>query len=389
VVGEDSRLQSSISTRKSKVDDADLKTSFDVLYAKEKPKGEDFLSEIEAKKPLFVCTIATTETGKIAGISAAGKHPEFTDYTPPADAELLLLGRCKCIPGVPVTPDGIPTPALITMSALHLADVPVLVASGGLKVKPQIPFLELGGNPGRDIRSGNAVDNVAEVLARAKLAGEQLAKTVDYLVIGESIPGGTTTALGVLSAMGINAEGKVSSSMPENPHNLKHSAVKEGLAAAGEQFGSLAKNAFRAVSCVGDPMMPAFAGLVIGAATEIPVLMAGGTQMTAVLAVINALNPDVLCNVAIGTTRWVARDATSDICGIVSQIADVPILAADLDFSGSRFDGLKAYERGIVKEGVGAGGASIAAMAATAGAVTKDMLFREIEHNYAILMGAE
>jgi uncharacterized protein (TIGR00303 family) len=212
---------------------------------------------------------------------------------------------------------------------------------------------------------------------------------VDYLVIGESIPGGTTTALGVLSAMGINAEGKVSSSMPENPHNLKHSAVKEGLAAAGEQFGSLAKNAFRAVSCVGDPMMPAFAGLVIGAATEIPVLMAGGTQMTAVLAVINALNPDVLCNVAIGTTRWVARDATSDICGIVSQIADVPILAADLDFSGSRFDGLKAYERGIVKEGVGAGGASIAAMAATAGAVTKDMLFREIEHNYAILMGAE
>jgi NaMN:DMB phosphoribosyltransferase len=40
-----------------------------------------------------------------------------------------------------------------------------------------------------------------------------------------------------------------------------------------------------------------------------------------------------------------------------------------------------------VKEGVGAGGAAIAAMAATEGAVTKEMLLREIERNYALLMG--
>src|SRR4030043_1619967 len=194
---------------------------FDVLLVQNELKGEAFLDEIRGKKPLFVCTIATTETAKIPRISAAGKYPEFTDYTPPADAELLLLGKCKCIAGVPVTPDGIPTPALITMSALKLADVPVLVVSGGLRVKPFIPFLELGGNPGRDIRSGNAVDNVEEIIRRATIAGENLAKTADYLVIGESIPGGTTTALGVLSAMGVDAEGKVSSSRPENPHGLK------------------------------------------------------------------------------------------------------------------------------------------------------------------------
>jgi uncharacterized protein (TIGR00303 family) len=366
-----------------------LEKTFDVLFAGNAFKAEAFLDEIRAKKPLFVCTIATTETAKIAGISAAGKYPEFTDYTPPADAELLLLGKCKCIAGVPVTPEGIPTPALITMSALRLADVPVLVASGGLKVKPYIPILDLGGNPGRDIRTGNAVDNVEEVINRAKIAGENLAKTADYLVIGESIPGGTTTALGVLSAMGVDAEGKVSSSMPENPHGLKSETVKAGLVAAGERFGSLAKNPVRAISCVGDPMMPAFAGLVLGAAAEVPVLMAGGTQMTAVLAVVNALDPDVLCNVAIGTTRWMVNDVSSDIKGIVSQIADVPVLAADVDFGASKFDGLKAYERGIVKEGVGAGGAAIAAMATTEGAVTKDMLLAEIERNYALLMGTK
>jgi len=366
-----------------------MRKVFDVLLAHNAFKAEALIKELEGKKPLFVCTIATTETAKIQGISAAGENPEFTDYTPPADAELLLLGKCKCINGVPVTPDGIPTPALITMSALRLADIPVLVASGGLKVKPQIPFLDLGGNPGNDIRTGSAVENVEEVIQRATLAGEHLAKTADYLVIGESIPGGTTTALGVLSAMGVNAEGKVSSSMPENPHGLKTETVQAGLAASGASFGSLAKNPVKAISCLGDPMMPAFAGLVIGAAAQVPVLMAGGTQMTSVLAVVNALNPDVLCNVAIGTTRWVANDSSSDICGIVAQIANVPVLAADIDFAQSKFSGLKAYEKGIVKEGVGAGGASIAAMAKLGGAVTKDMLLKEIERNYAALMGTK
>ncbi len=360
-----------------------------VLTIQNSRKAEAFLDQVQGKKPLFVLTVAVTETAKIPGISAAGKYPEFTDYTPPADAELLLLGKCKCIKGVPVTPDGIPTPALITMSALRLADVPVLVASGGLKVKPYIPFLDLGGSPGRDIRTGNAVDNVEEVIQRATVAGEHLAKTADYLVIGESIPGGTTTALGVLSAMGVKAEGKVSSSMPDNPHDLKIEAVQAGLAAAGESFGSLAGNPVKAISCLGDPMMPAFAGLVVGAASQVPVLMAGGTQMTAVLAVVKALNPDVLCNVAVGTTRWVACDRSSDLKGIVAQISEVPILAADLDFGASRFEGLRAYEKGVVKEGVGAGGAAIAAMAKFEGAVTRDTLLGEIERNYALLMGTK
>ena len=210
-----------------------MKSMFYVFLVQNELKGEAFLEEMRGKKPLFVCTIATTETAKIPGISAAGKYPEFTDYTPPADAELLLLGKCKCIAGVPVTPEGIPTPALITMSALRLADIPVLIASGGLKVKPHVPLLDLGGSPGKDIRTGDAVENVEEVIQRAKMAGENLAKAADYLVIGESIPGGTTTALGVLLAMGVRAEGKVSSSMPENPHGLKTEIVRAGLAAAG------------------------------------------------------------------------------------------------------------------------------------------------------------
>jgi uncharacterized protein (TIGR00303 family) len=359
----------------------------DVLIANNKLKAQAFLDEIEGKKnPLFIATIATTETGKIPGLSAAGANPDFTDFTPPADAELLLLGRCRSIQGVPITPDGIPTPALVTTSALHIADIPVLIVNGGVKVKPQIPYIDVNGNPGRDIRTGDAVDNVEEVIERAKVVGEQLAKLSDYLVIGESIPGGTTTALGVLTALCVDAHGKVSSTLPENPHNLKAEVVAAGLKAASKRFGNFKGDPIKAVSAVGDPMMAAVAGLVIGGSKQGPVLMAGGTQMTAVLAVINALEPKALCNVAIGTTRWVAKDKTSDICGIVKQFSDVPILAADLDFGPSQYPGLRIYETGLVKEGVGAGGASIAAMAKTGGAVTKQILLKEIERNYASLM---
>jgi len=363
-----------------------MRKTYNVMFVHEEAKGKTFLKRLKGKHPLFICTIGTTETAKIPGISAAGKYPEFTDYTPPADVELLLLGKCKCIPSVPVTPEGIPTPALITMSALRLADIPALVASGGLKINPYVPFLDLGGSPGRDIRTGKAVDNAEEVIDRAKIAGENLAKTADYLVIGESIPGGTTTALSVLSAMGVDARGKVSSSMPGNPHELKIKTVETGMKASGIEFGALADDPVKAVSCVGDPVVPAFAGLVLGAAAKVPVLMAGGTQMGAVLAVVKALNPHVLGNLAIGTTRWIVIDKTSDLKGIIDQIADVPILAADLDFGQSRFEGLKAYEKGVVKEGVGAGGSAISAMIKSGGSITKEALLREIERNYELLV---
>jgi len=361
---------------------------YDIIQVHNKTRGTALLDQLKEKKPLFLCVIGVTETAKIQGISAAGENPEITDYTPPADVELLQLGKCKCIPGVPVTPDGIPTPALITMSALKLADIPTLVVSAGLKVKPYVPFMELGGSPGRDVRTGRALDNAEEVLNRAKIAGENLSKTADYLVIGESIPGGTTTALSVLLAMGVDAKGKVSSSMPVNPHELKIKTAEEGLKAAGVKAGEFAHDPIKAVSTVGDPVQPALAGLVLGAADRVPVIMAGGTQMAAVLAVVKASNPTVLDNVAVGTTRWIVADKTADLKGLVAEIADVPVLAADLDFSRSRFDGLRAYDAGVVKEGVGCGGASMAAMLKSNGAITKDVLLREIENNYKQLVGS-
>lgn len=358
----------------------------DILFCHEGKRGRQFVKRVWGKEPVFICTIGNTETGKIPGISAAGANPQITDYTPAADVELLYFGWCKCINGVPVTPNGIPTPGLITMSAIGLAKMPVFAVNGGVNVKPGAPFFELEGRPGRDIRTGKAVDGPSGVFERAVVAGEQLAKTADFLVVGESIAGGTTTALGVLTALGYDAFGKVSSTLPENPHDLKTKVVKEGIIASGRSPEELKNDPMAAIAAVGDPMMPAAAGVIVGAARTRPVLMAGGTQMAAVLAVVKGSDASVLGNLAIGTTRWITDDKTSSITGLVRQICDVPILAANLDFSASRYDGLRIYETGLVKEGVGAGGSAIAAMTRTKGAIDCKALLDEIDGNYGRLM---
>jgi len=133
-------------------------------------------------------------------------------------------------------------------------------------------------------------------------------------------------------------------------------------------------------------MMAPAAGLAIGAAESVPVLLAGGTQMAAVLAVIKGMDDSNMENMALGTTRWIAKDTTSDIRYLTSKIAKVPVLAANLNFGLSRYDGLKIYETGLVKEGVGAGGSTIAAMAKSEGKITAQKMLDEIEKNYARLV---
>jgi NaMN:DMB phosphoribosyltransferase len=68
--------------------------------------------------------------------------------------------------------------------------------------------------------------------------------------------------------------------------------------------------------------------------------------------------------IVIGTTRWVAEDstgATIDLAQSLNKNSIPPLLATQLSFANSRYPQLQAYERGFVKEGVGAGAACIAA----------------------------
>jgi len=304
--------------------------------------------------PLFVCILANTGTAKIPKISAAGKSPELTDYTPAADAELVETGNAISITEPAMCPSGAPTPAVLTRASMLLTGIPCLFINAGLNVRPKIPFIDIDARPGGDIRKGHAVTDAAGIYERSAALGRKLSRLSDLVIIGESVPGGTTTAMAVMRALGY--DGRVSSSFPDNPLGLKDAVVNEGMKRAGLSFGSLKDEPLRAVECLGDPMMAAAAGLVDGLGTK--TILAGGTQMVSVLSIIKALK--LKRDVSIATTCYVAGDTTANFREMV-EILGYQAFTADPGFGSARFRGLRMYESGDVKEGVGAGGAMFAA----------------------------
>jgi uncharacterized protein (TIGR00303 family) len=172
-------------------------------------------------------------------------------------------------------------------------------------------------------------------------------------VIGESIPGGTTTALCVLRALGYNAN--VSSSFAANPTALKEKVVREAMYGASITPGSLRDDPMRAVKLFGDPMMPCVVGLTEGFLNSgKEVLLAGGTQMGAVAAILKELN--LSDDVVLATTKYVFDDASARFIELIEAL-EIDAFSAYPDFSKSSIGALQKYEQGEVKEGVGAGGA--------------------------------
>ena len=189
-----------------------------------------------------------------------------------------------------------------------------------------------------------------------RILGRTLASCTDCLVIGESIPAGTTTALAVLKSLGIDAH--VSSSMPKNPQSLKSGIVEKALKRSDS------KEAYDVIANAGDPMIPFVAGMLSTASEITNVILAGGTQMAAVLALAKSTGYDE-DKVAIGTTSYIIDDKNANLLDMVKSISDIPVLSINPKLENSKFDGLRAYSKGFVKEGVGAGGSMIASILKT------------------------
>ncbi|GAA5818906.1 MAG: TIGR00303 family protein [Methanobrevibacter sp. CfCl-M3] len=322
----------------------------------------DLIENLKGKKPFFICTIATTATCKIQNISGAGANTELMVYTPAGDCELMIHGELLCCDIPPQTVSNgasAPTPAMISKGMIELTSMPFLIANAGCEVNPDVPYIQINDKAGEDIRTGLAVDNPEKIFENSKIIAKEISKTCDYLVVGESIPAGTTTALGVLTALGYDANFKVSGSSPENPHELKKDTVYEGISKSDIKIGKF--NSFEAVRVVGDPMIPTVAGMALG--SEKPVILAGGTQMAAVCAFIKNLVPDYdFSKICLGTTTYVARDETADLIDLISQIGEITINVVDPYFEKSKNKGLNNYLKGFVKEGAGAGGTMLTAL---------------------------
>ncbi len=86
--------------------------------------------------------------------------------------------------------------------------------------------------------------------------------------------------------------------------------------------------------------------------------------MAAVLALAKTTGYDEN-RVAIGTTSYIVDDSDANLLEVVESISDIPVLSINPQLADSKFDGLRAYSEGFVKEGVGAGGSMIASMLKT------------------------
>ena len=312
-----------------------------------------FLSEdpgIRPRRPMMAVVLGNTLLSTVPGISGAGPTPEKTLLTPVLDAELITNGAITSMPARPNTPTGCPTPASITRSMMELTGLSPVFINAGLAHTPTVPCLDVYGRPGGDPRIEDAVPDAPLLFERGEAIGRILSHYSDLLMLGECVPGGTTTALCVLQALGYDAS--VSSAFPRNPLDLKEAVCREVLTRIRETGVEEPVGILRAA---GDPMMPVAAGIASTYSGEI--IFAGGTQMLAVAAVLKALGRRVP---HLATTVYVRDDPSA---GFSRSVAEVGTTAyyVDPDFKNIGHPGLARYCIGEVKEGTGAGGAMVLA----------------------------
>ena len=308
-----------------------------------------FLSEkppFSFKKPVFCGILANTLLSTVPGISGAGPTPEKTLLTPILDAELIATGAVTSHPFKPNTPTGCPTPSTITRAMISLIGLEPLFVNAGLHHTPTVPCYDLYGSVGEDPRFSDAVPHARSLFKHGKKLGKFLSLHSDLLVLAECVPGGTTTSLCILRALGYEAS--VSSSFVENPVSIKEDICSKVLARITADGIS---DPLDIIRYTGDPMMPVAVGMIKSYTGNI--ILAGGTQMLSVAALAKAMD---ITPPAIVTTSYVRDDPTANVDQIANRIG-AHMYYVDPGFGTLGHAGLARYCIGEVKEGFGAGGA--------------------------------
>ena len=341
----------------------------------------DYIKQFKNKKATFMLAMSNTATANIEGITQAG-IPGSIYLTPVLDGEFIATGEVRSMPDVAETPKGIPTPALITRGVHLLAAFShIELLDLGLEVQPKGDNITIHHHniyPSQSIVEGANID--AQALFEKGLAfGKAYVCKDDYLILGESVPSGTTTATATALALGYDAKALFSSSFKEVPNNIRQETIDKALAHIKDKT-----DLFEILGSVADNMLIFNAGFVLGVNGHFPIVLAGGTQMACVLLVVNSyltskgqIQDLPLRNVALCTTKWVAEDKHSDIKALLEML-NFPIYAyyTDFDFALSKHPALKLYDEGEAKEGVGAGGAL---MYGVLNGLTKEEITRQVE----------
>jgi NaMN:DMB phosphoribosyltransferase len=157
----------------------------------------NFIQNLRGKKATFMLALSNTQTANIKGITQAG-IPGMIYLTPTLDAEFLCTGEVFSLENIAETPKGVPTPALMTRAVHLLAPyVRIELLNLGLKVSPQVDGFEIHDfniMPSQSIANGANID-AEDIFNKGLQFGKSYECLHEYLILGESVPSGTTTAM--------------------------------------------------------------------------------------------------------------------------------------------------------------------------------------------------
>ncbi len=329
-----------------------------------KPINADTLlsKSLSGKQATFMLAISNTDTAEIDGISQAG-IPGMLHLTPILDAEFLLSGEVYSMPDIAKTPKGVPSPALMTRAVHTLRPFGgIELLDLGLKLQPKLKettIYSFGLKPSKSIAEGADID-ARKVFDIGYSFGQKYKLKDDYLILAESVPSGTTTAAATALALGYDAYGLFSSSFKNGPSSIRKQTIDKALSHISPD-----NNLWNRLGLVSDNMLIFNAGFILGVNGRFPIVLAGGTQMAAVLLILDSIRKEFglgfdRTSLMLHTTKWVAEDPNSDIKALLDMLDfAVEGAYADFDFGLSSHPILKLYDEGEAKEGVGAGGALV------------------------------
>ena len=285
----------------------------------------------------------STELSRVPGISAAGANPEMSMMTPALDVEILMEGRCISMNVPPMTPDGIPTPSLITKACTEITGIEVFPVNAGMKVRPGTQFYETGLGPARDPRIEPSLPHLDIAIKSGKRLS-RLMKGMESVMISETIPGGTTTAFAITSMF--VKDFRSSSSLPDDPMDTKKKVLDEIIHRTGRNLDPM-----RALEEAGDYMQAIALSFILDSKNP-SIILAGGTQMASVYFLATMMGARME-NVELWTTDSVYEHRGKEIEMIVPR---EKIRHGSIDFSSSVHEGIRKYSLGNVREGAGMGG---------------------------------
>jgi len=320
----------------------------------------DFIESLRGKKATFMLALSNTKTANIQGITQAG-IPGMIHLTPTLDSEFVCTGEVRSLENIAETPKGVPTPALITRGVHLLAPYGrIELLDLGLEVMPKVDYFKVHSfniEPSQSIAKGANI-SAQELFQKGVDFGQSYECKDEYIILGESVPSGTTTAMATAIGLKYKVEACFSSSFKDVPNDVRENTLKLALSHLGDK-----DDIFEVLSKISDNMLIFNAGFILGLNNKIPLVLAGGTQMACVLLIVERIlqlmgGSMESSNLALCTTKWVVEDENSDIKALL-KLLRFPIHAyySDFDFSFTTHPALKLYDEGEAKEGVGAGGA--------------------------------